>query len=634
MSRAPDMDQAELARQIEALPDKPGVYVFRDAGGQVLYVGKARSLRSRVRSYFQASRQTGPRQEAMVGQVSDLEYIVTATPGQALIVESSYVKKHRPRYNVRLRDDKQYPYVRVGLGEEYPSVTLARTRETDGARYFGPYTQSHALRDTLQALRSVFPHRSCRRIVARERPCLNHFIGRCLAPCLGTVTKAQYREMIDGLLLLMSGRDDHLRIRLEERMLQAAEDLRFEQAARYRDQLRSLEAVVEGQEVVTTSLRDRDVVGLAADPAHACAQVFFFRRGRLVGRDSYFLQGAVPGDEGEALSAFLTQYYAVAAEVPGEILLSLPSEDQSLLEEWLSELRGRRVQLRVPQRGEGRRLVDLARENAALALRDRRHRRELSPERLRQDLVELQAALNLEDYPHRIECYDISNLSGQDAVGSMVVLEGGQPKKADYRRFRLRTPGPDDYAMLAETVRRRLQRRQVSSEADSFAVLPDLVIVDGGKGQARAAAEVLAQEDLVDIPVFGLAKEAEVLHGPGDEAPVTLPAGSGALFVLMRLRDEAHRFALAYHRRLRAKRLVQSELDHIPGVGPKRRTLLLRHFGSGRKVREAGLEQLLAVPGMPRPLAQRIYNHFRSRAAASPPTGQQPRGEPPHGNQR
>jgi excinuclease ABC subunit C len=614
---------AELTQKVALLPDQPGVYLFRGPDNEALYIGKAQSLRQRVRSYFGTARHLEPRKAMMVDQATDLEYIATHTAVEALILESTLIKKHRPRYNVMLRDDKQYPYVRVGLGEEYPGVTLVRQRDADGARYLGPYTESRALRETLRTLRRIFAYRACSRVQARDRPCLDRFIGRCLGPCQGDVSPEQYREMIDGLLLFMSGRDDEVRGLLQRRMDEAAAELAFERAASYRDQIRSLDAVVDAKKAVTTIMEDRDVVALAADPLHACAQVFFFRRGRLVGRDVYFLRGAATGQESEAMAAFLSQYYAVAAEIPGEILLSSEAEDQAVLEQWLSGLRGKKARLRAPRRGEARRLVDLAASNAKLALEERFQSRELGPDQIRRDLVELQGALQLDDYPHRIECFDVSNTSGQDAVASMVVFEGGQPRKSDYRRFRLESPGPDDYAMMREAIRRRLRRRgsaggrqgagsdaSADKRGESFAVLPDLVVVDGGRGQARAAAEVLASEGLAAIPVFGLAKQQELLYGPGDDGPVMLPAGSGALFVLKRLRDEAHRFALAYHRRMRAKRALTSVLDGIPGLGPARRTMLLRHFGSGKAVAAASLEQLQAVPRLPQRLAREIYDRF------------------------
>ena len=604
---------AELATKLDLLPDQPGVYVFHAHGGEVLYVGKAKSLRNRVRSYFQTGRQLDLRKEQMVEQVVDLEYIVTRTAVEALAVESTLIKKHRPRYNIRLRDDKQYPYVRVGVGEEYPGVTVVRHRATDGARYFGPFTQSRALRDTLRTLRKVFPYRSCARVEPRPRACLNHFIGRCPAPCLGQLTPAQYRENTDGLLLFLSGRADRVVDQIAQRMTQAATRLDFERAAAYRDQMASLRTVIEGQRVTTETTVDRDVIAIAGDPVEACAEVFFFRHGNLVGREAYFLRGAAGAAPGEAMEAFLGQFYERAAAIPREVLLSDPVEDSATLRTWLRELRGGPVDVRVPQRGEGRQLVEMARKNAQLALAERHQRRELDQARLRQDLLDLQSALDLSEYPHRIECFDVSNVSGQDAVASMVVFEGGQPKKSDYRRFRLRTPGPDDFAMMAEALERRLRRRGGDDAGESFNVLPDLIVVDGGKGQVEAAASVLADEGLAALPVVGLAKQHEVLYAPGGAPAVVLPDGSGALFVVMRLRDEAHRFAVAYHRKLRQRRTLRSSLDEIPGVGKARRTALLRHFGSGRAIAAATLTDLLAVPGLPGQVARDIYQKFHGQ---------------------
>lgn len=613
----PEGPPPDLAGKLDLLPDAPGVYLFLDAARRPLYVGKARLLRQRVRSYFAQSRALGSRKEGMVQQVRDIDYIVTATPVDALILEASLIKRHHPKYNVMLRDDKQYPYVRVGLGEDFPSVTLVRSRAADQARYFGPYTQSRALRGTLQALRRVFPHRTCRRVRERPRACLDHFIGRCPAPCLGRVTPGEYAEVIEGLVLFLSGRGDEVKRQFEERMRQAAGELDFERAAAYRDQLRAMEPIVAGQNIETSTLTGRDVVAVAADPVEACAQIFFFRRGKLIGRESFPLRGAERGHEAEAMSAFLSQYYAVAAEIPGEILLSTDVEDRALVEAWLTGLRGRRVSLRVPRRGDGARLVEMARNNAQLALEERRRRRGSDDETVHADLLALAEALGLDDYPQRIECYDVSNTGGRDPAASMVVFEAGRPRKEDYRHFRLRDAGPDDYAMMREVLRRRLQRRHGGppspgdgAEVDSFAVLPDLVIVDGGRGHARVAAEVLSDEGLEGTAVFGLAKEEEILYPPGDAPPVVLPAGSGALFTLMRIRDEAHRFALAYHRKLRTRRSLKSVLDGIAGIGPARRTALLRHFGSGKAIAAASLEDLAAVPGLPRSVAKAVYDRF------------------------
>lgn len=609
----PDRLPPGLAAKLELLPDAPGVYLFLDETAKPLYVGKARSLRQRVRSYFVQSRDLGPRKEGMVEQIRDIDYIVTPTAVEALILEANLIKRHHPKYNVMLRDDKQYPYVRIGLGEDYPSVTLVRSRAGDEARYFGPYTQSRALRGTLQSLRRVFPYRTCRKVTERPRACLDHFIGRCLGPCL-QVSPRQYGEMIEGLILFLSGRADEVKRQLEERMHEAAGQLAFERAAALRDQLRAFVSVTAGQTIESSTLTDRDVVAVASDPVEACAQVFFFRRGKLVGRESFPLRGAEKGHEPEAMSAFLSQFYAVAAEVPRQVLLSTDVEDRPLVEDWLTGLRGRKVSLHVPRRGEGARLVDMARRNAELALLERRSRRGSEVQTVQADLIALADALGLDDYPNRIECYDISNTSGRDPAASMVVFEAGRPRKEDYRRFRLRATGPDDYAMMREVLDRRLRHRQVEPAqqgeiAGSFAVLPDLIIVDGGRGHAGAAAGVLREQGL-EIPVFGLAKEQEILYPPGDAPPVVLPAGSGALFTLMRLRDEAHRFALAYHRKLRTRSSLKSALDGIPGVGPARRTALLRHFGSGKAIAAASLEQFAGVPGLPRSAAKAVYEHF------------------------
>jgi len=422
--------------------------------------------------------------------------------------------------------------------------------------------------------------------------------------------------MIEGLILFLSGRGDEVRRHLEDRMQQAASELAFERAAAYRDQLRAFTSILAGQTIESSSLIDRDVVAVASDPVEACAQAFFFRRGKLVGRESFPLRGGESGREAEAMSAFLSQFYTVAAEIPRELLLSTDVEDRGLVEDWLTGLRGRKVSVLVPRRGEGARLVEMARRNAELALEERRNRRGTEDQSIQADLVALADALGLDEYPNRIECYDISNTSGRDSAGSMVVFEAGRPRKEDYRQFRLRTAGPDDYAMMREVITRRLKHRRAETlvdkdaeAGDSFRVLPDLIIVDGGRGHASAAGEVLREQGL-DIPVFGLAKEQEILFPPDGGPEIALPAGSGALFTLMRLRDEAHRFALAYHRKLRTRRNLTSVLDGIPGVGPARRTALLRHFGSGKAIAAASLEQLAGVAGLPRSAAKAVYDHF------------------------
>lgn len=613
----------DLRRQVDLLPDEPGVYQFFDSAGGLLYVGKAGSLRQRVRSYFQASRDLRPRKEAMAAEIAGLDHIVTGSTVEALILESNLIKRHHPRYNVRLRDDKQYPYLRIGLDEEFPGVTLVRSRGNDGARYFGPYTRTHLLRATLRTVRRVFPYRTCRRVVPRQRPCLNYFIGRCLAPCIGKVSAAEYREAVDGLVLFFSGRGEEVARRLERQMREAADAMDYERAAAYRDQLRALGSIIEGQRVVTKSLVDRDVIAAAASAVGACAQAFFFRRGRLVGRETFWLKGAEGSGGGEALGAFVAQFYAAAAEIPKEVLLSEEVEDREVVEDWLSGIRGAKVRVKVPRRGEPAALVALALKNARQALEERSRLRGSDESKVAEDLWDLAQALELDDYPARIECYDISNFGGHDAVASMVVFEDGLPKKEDYRHFRIRTPGPDDYGMLAEVLRRRFRRGRTGRPADdrnvatdSFAVLPDLIVVDGGRGQAEAAAAAVAGEGLAGmIPVFGLAKRREILYPAGGGTPIALEQGSGALFTLIRLRDEAHRFALRYHRKLRSRRALKSTLDEIPGIGPVRRTLLLRHFGSGRAIAAATLEQLKAVPGLPEAVAGAVYEKLHKRQA-------------------
>mgnify|MGYP000598572993 CR=1 FL=1 len=609
----------ELAAQVNSLPQKPGVYVFRDAQGSVLYVGKAVNLRHRVRSYFQNARHLTAKTLLMLNQLAAVEHIVTDNEVEALILENNLIKQYRPKYNVRLRDDKQYPYIKI-TREPWPRVLVVRETEKDGARYFGPYTNAGAMRDTLQTLRKVFPYRTCsnRRLRRGGRPCLYYYIGRCLGPCDARCTPAEYQKMIDELADVLAGRGAAVARRLEQAMHRAADQLAFEQAAVYRDKLQALEAVLAEQKMVTARFEDHDVVALARQGDEASVVVFFVREGKLVGRDHLMLAGAADLPDAEVMACFLQQYYSEAAFIPRDLLLQVEPTGRETLADWLSTVRGKRCYLHVPRRGEKRRLVELAAANARELLTAEARRRERLYRRSEEAVAELQAYLQLPEPPQRIECYDISNFQGRDTVGSMVVFVGGRPKKSAYRRFRLRTvEGPDDFASLQEVLYRRFKRglaeRQelaarghLDEEEARFAEFPDLIIIDGGKGQLNAALEVLRTLNLDHLPVFALAKGAEELFAPDQAEPLVLPRDSRALHLLQRLRDEAHRFAVAYHRRLRRKHSLKSVLDDIPGIGEKRKTALLKHFGSVESMRRASVEELAAVPGMTRTAAEQV----------------------------
>lgn len=614
----------QVQGKLTLLPERPGVYIFKDAAGDVIYVGKATSLRDRVRSYFHGTNRLAARTRNLMQQVDDLDHIVTDTEVEALVLECNLIKRHRPRFNVRLRDDKNYPYLRVGLGDPWPRVSVARNLKQDGARYFGPFTRSAALQETLRTLRRAFPYRTCsdaRFRQHRDRPCLHYYIHRCPGPCAGFTSQGEYGEMMRQLALFLEGRQGELVGRLRTEMEQAAEHLEFERAAALRDKLRALEQVAVKQKVVSDRLADLDVIALARpedrDPgAEASVQVFFVREGKVVGREAFLVAEAGGATDGEILGAFVKQYYAGASFIPREILVEAPVDDAPAIEAWLRGRRGGRVSLAVPRRGEKRRLVELVKKNASLFLEEEMLRRQ-GREEPAEALASLAAALGLSGPPGRIECYDISNIHGRQAVGSMVVSEGGRLARKQYRRFRVRTvPGPDDYAMIREVLERRF-RRGLSGDADagggSFGRLPDLVLIDGGKGQVGAARAVLARLGLGHLPVFGLAKENEWLFAPERPEPIVLDRRSPVLRLLQRLRDEAHRFAIGYHRNLRNRVSLRSLLEDVPGIGPKRRKALLTNFKSLDAMRRATVDEVAAVPGMTRTLAEEVLAYISER---------------------
>ncbi|MGQ9595028.1 MAG: excinuclease ABC subunit UvrC [Anaerolineae bacterium] len=613
-----------LKEKLDALPAKPGVYLMRDVHGRVLYVGKAVNLRARVRSYFHSSAQHTAKVRHLVGEVRDLEVIVTDSELEALILEANLIKRYRPRFNVRFRDDKQYPYIKVNWQDPYPRVHLTRRVERDGARYYGPYTSSQAVSQTLDALRKIFPFLTCTREITGKdrRPCLYYHIRRCAGPCIGAVTQEEYREIVAQVCLFLEGHTEKVLAHLQQKMQEAAEALQFERAAQYRDQIRAVQAVTERQKVVSAALADQDVIAFARDDGQACVHVFFVRNGKLLGREYFLLEGTEGEPDEEIMSAFLKQFYSGAAHIPREILLPERVDEAIVIEQWLRDRRGRKVSLRVPQRGKARDLVRMAQENALETLKMLRAEWAALNGRITEAMGELQAALGLPDPPNRIEAYDISNIQGTLATGSMVVFVQGKPHKSAYRRFRIRTvEGADDYAMMREVLQRRFRRavepegqeapQPGSRDEEKWHILPDLVLVDGGKGQLGIALQVLEEFGLQErVHVVALAKEREELFLPGQPEPVRLPEGSQALFLVQRVRDEAHRFALTYHRDLRTRRTLTSLLDQIPGIGPERRKRLLRQFGSLEAIREASEEGLAAVPGISRELARRIKEHL------------------------
>lgn len=613
----------ELSQLVEEklglLPDRPGVYLMRDSRGRVLYVGKAASLRNRVRTYFRSVRRQAPKVQALVQHVADLEYIVTDSPVEALILENNLIKEHRPKYNVNLKDDKTYPYLKIDLQHPFPRITVTRSAAKDGARYFGPYTRAGAVNETLKLLRRIFPLRTCSdHVLEQGKLCLNAHISRCPAPCQGRIGRETYAGVVKEVLLFLEGKGDDLLARLYQRMQEAAENLRFEEAARLRDQIRAVEDVLAGQKMVSTGLEDQDVAAVAREGSLACGQVFFVRGGKVVGREHYFLTGTEGLSREQVMTAFVQQYYARVDLVPGEILLDAEVEDQEVLEEWLFKKRGGRVYIRVPRRGDKQKLVEMVHQNALAELQHHQLSRRKEETMTTGALEELKQALGLIALPQRIEAYDISNILGTDMVGSLVVFEGGRPKPSDYRRFKIRTvSGPDDYSAMKEVLLRRFSRLRetpaLAEDEQKGFPLPDLVIIDGGKGQLNAARAVMHRCGAGHIPTFGLAKEEELLFREGDPDPLVLPRESEGLRLLQRLRDEAHRFAVTYHRQLRDLRQKRSLLDEVPGIGPKRKRALLRQFGSVTLMREASLAELEQVEGMDKKTAKSLHDFLHNK---------------------
>jgi len=617
----------------ESMPTKPGVYLMKDAADTIIYVGKAVNLRNRVRSYFHASADHSPKVGRLVQHIADIEFIVTESELEALILENNLIKKHRPHYNVRLKDDKHYPYIKITVQEAYPRIYLVRHIAHDGARYFGPYTSSRAVHQTMDLLRKMFPYLTCERTITGQdkRACLYYYIGRCLGPCIGAVSKEEYRALVEQICLFFEGKHEKILNDLRDEMARRAENLEFERAAQIRDQVHAVEQVIERQKVVSAALSDQDVIAFARNNGEACVQIFFIRNGKLLGREYFVLTGTQDEGDKEIMTSFVKQFYDEAAYVPPEILLQSEVDEVNIIESWLRNRRGDKVALAVPRQGQERDLVNMAAENATETLAHLRAQWEAESNRYVTALDELQKYLGLEMPPTRIECYDISNIQGQAATGSMVVFAKGVPRKSDYRRFRIRTvQGADDYAMMQEMLRRRFQRagrepaelrsaeegasaemNGVEEPKDSWAILPELLIVDGGKGQLNAALEVLKEFQLEhEVPAIGLAKKEEEVFLPGQPDPLLLPRDSESLFLLQRIRDEAHRFAVNYHRTLRDKQTIASELESVPGIGPKRRRLLLKHFGSLEAIREASVEELAAVPGMTRQAAEQIKEYL------------------------
>jgi len=607
---------------LDNLPTRPGVYLHKDKDGRILYVGKAINLRSRVRSYFHNSVDSTKTQR-LRREIADVEIITTDSELEALLLEMTLIKKHKPRYNVMLKDDKRYPYIKIHWADDFPKVSVTRRMARDGSRYFGPYTSVWAVYQTLDLLRKIFPYLTCDRVITGRdaRACLYYDIKLCNGPCIGAVNREQYRAMIQQLMDFLNGRSDHIIRAIEAKMAAAAENLQFEKAADYRDQLKAIQKVVAKQKVIATANTDQDVIAFARDKGDACVQVFFIRHGKLIGREYFLLDGTEGESDADVLQEFLTQFYDEAAHIPKEVLLPHEVAEALVIEEWLRRKRSTKVALHVPQRGKKKELVEMAAQNAADTLSALRQQWNADRSKHVTALAELQEALGLPSPPARIECYDISHTQGAQTVGAMVVFVQGAPRKSDYRRFNVQTVGNDDYGAMEEVLTRRFQRYKAALAGElhdpgqigqlrkevAWSLLPDLLLVDGGKGQLAVAAKVLATFGLTaEVPLAGLAKREEEIFVPGRSDPILLPRRSEGHYLVQRVRDEAHRFANEGHRKQRAKVGTASILDGVPGVGPKRRKALLSHFGSLEDLRRATVEEIASVPGVPLEVAEAV----------------------------
>ena len=600
----------DLVNDLGSLPRGPGVYLFRDERGEVLYVGKAKSLRSRVRSYFQRG-DGRPGTAQLVERIADVEVIVTRTEAEALHLEQNLVKRHRPPFNIRLRDDKSFPYIAVTVADEYPRVMFTRERHRRDTVYFGPYANAKKVRETLDVLNRVFRFRPCEGPRPGRHsgiPCLDFHIDRCFAPCIGAISKEDYGEIVDGVVGFLSGDTRSIQLELEERMRDAASDERFEEAARYRNRLFSIRHLAERQAVERRTVGTVDVIGLAVEGDRAAVQVFPLRDGKMIDRYGFHLENVAGEDDASVLEAFVVEYYGSAPSVPPEVLVPVGTTETAAIAEFLTERRGSRVDVRAPARGEKRRLAELATENARLALQADSAQREQKRQRRVAALEELREALNLESLPLRVECFDISNIQGQSIVGSMVVFQDGRPRNAHYRTFAVRgLAGQDDVGAMHEVVRRRFARARDGERDESFSAIPNLVVVDGGKGQLGAALAALEELDLPRVAVIALAKREEEVFVPGVARAIVLDRHGAGLQLLQRIRDEAHRVALRYHRVKRNAKARETIFETLPGVGPARRRAILRHFGSVERFLDASQEELEGVPGLPQKTARAVY---------------------------
>jgi excinuclease ABC subunit C len=608
--------RAQIEAQLKELPAQPGVYLMKDETGMIIYVGKAKSLRSRVRSYFRKNDQTYKTQ-MLVKYIADFDYILTDTEVEAYILEANLIKKHQPKFNIRLKDDKSYPYIKVTKNVDFPRVFKTRLVKNDGARYFGPFADVDAIYKTLDIIKDIFKLRSCKKELKaddpEDRPCLNFHIDKCLGPCIGEVSKADYHELIDQVCLFLSGRQEELTAEVKQKMGEAAAERNYEKAARFRDALQAFEKLSESQKVMTDKNIDQDVAALVQGPDdRACVQLLLVRNGRLIGQEYFILEGTSEERDSTTMASFLQQYYEQAAGIPDELLLNVELDTEQLLAKRLAHIKGKKVKIIYPQIGDKKKMLAMAAKNANQNLKKEDIRSKYEEQRTSGAVEKLGQILTIDPAPYHIEGFDISNIQGTDSVASMVVFKNGRPSKQDYRRFKIKTvEGPDDFSSMKEVVERRYARLLREDRK-----LPDLILIDGGKGQLNAAYEILKLLGIEDLPIIGLAKKEEEIFRPNQREPITLPHHLPTLQLLQRVRDEAHRFAVSYHRKLRSRRLTHSMLDEIPGVGPERRNSLLQHFGSLAKIREAQIWQLKQVDGISGKTARKIYDYLRKHMRA------------------
>ena len=610
----------DIQEELKKLPAKPGVYIMHDDRDAIIYVGKAISLKNRVRQYFQTSRNKGAKIEQMVTRIARFEYIVTDSELEALVLECNLIKEHRPKYNTMLKDDKTYPFIKVTTSEAYPRILFSRSMKKDKNKYYGPYTSAGAVKDTIELIRKIYKVRTCNRRlpqdIGKERPCLNYHIKQCDAPCQGYISQEEYRRSLNGAMDFLNGNYGPILKMLEKRMLDASERMEYEEAATWRDLKNSVSQIAQKQKITSSDGEDKDVIAVKMDGSDAVAQVFFIRQGRLIGRDHFFLRIAPHDSQNIVISSFMKQFYSGTPFIPREIMIPCEIEDQSVLEEWLGKRKGQTVHIKVPKKGTREKLVELATQNAEIVLRQDKDRIKREEGRTIGAMKEIAGWLDLPDLV-RVEAYDISNISGFESVGSMAVFERGKPKRSDYRKFRIKTvQGPNDYASMEEVLTRRFTHESdpEKKEYDSFGKLPDLIMMDGGRGQVNIALGVLEKLDL-DIPVCGMVKDdrhrTRGLYYNNVEIPID--RDSEGFKLITRVQDEAHRFAIEYHRSLRSKDQVHSILDDIDGIGPARRKALMRHFLSLEAIREASEEELAAVPSMTALSAGKVYAFFHEK---------------------